>query len=117
MTTQIRPQKWVTEVAVHALTFMVNFSLLWRHSFWRDSTNFWIIASGSSSISDLFDRFSSETRPVLWIFLVWLLSKLWHDKDVLIIVRSLFSFDVKRLARLVGAVWPDEDFDIFVLAD
>ncbi|MBF0463747.1 MAG: hypothetical protein HQK88_00805 [Nitrospirae bacterium] len=59
--------------------FVVTLINLLNHVMWRDELGPWAIAKESTSLSELFYNYRYEGHPRLWVFIVYLLTKLTNN--------------------------------------
>ncbi|MFI5136033.1 MAG: hypothetical protein ACHQD9_09290, partial [Chitinophagales bacterium] len=64
---------------------------LFRHEMWRDELQAWNIATGSSSLPDLFHNIRYEGHPSLWFIILWLLSKISHAPEMMQLPNFIFA--------------------------
>src|SRR5215475_193756 len=67
---------WFTYLLVVLFYLSLAYVTLLHHEMWRDELQAWLIATGSTSVGDLFQNIQYERHPALWYLNLYLLSRL-----------------------------------------
>jgi hypothetical protein len=76
---------------VGAAFFILQAIKLWRHEFWADELQAWMIAANSGSLKELFQRLQHESHPALWYLILYALNGLTPNPEVMKIVHLLVA--------------------------
>jgi hypothetical protein len=62
-----------------------------RHTMWRDELQLWLVASKSSTFSELFKNISNENRPMGYFMFCWIVSRFTSNPEWLKLTNWLIS--------------------------
>ena len=65
--------------------------LSWRHTMWRDELQLWLVASKSSTFSELLKNISNENRPMGYFIFCWVISRFTSNPEWLKLSNWLIS--------------------------
>lgn len=63
----------------------------WKHTFWRDEAQAWLIARSSTSLASVVHNVRYEGHPPLWHFLLYLISRFTWNPEWMKVPNYLFS--------------------------
>ena len=85
--------------------------LSWRHTMWRDELQLWLVASKSSTFSELLENISNENRPMGYFLFCWIVSRFTSNPEwlkltnwfisVLMSYIVLFQLKIKNTIKIL----------------